>query len=160
MPGAMAPTLTFVLVVALIAVTIIDLRTYRIPDWLSLPLVAIGLWAAHVESPDQLQLHVLAALIGFLAFWLVAQLYRRARNIDGLGLGDAKLLAAAGAWLGPFYIAPVVLLSALLALCAVLILRLVGHRISWQSRLPFGPFLSAAFFLFWCFRLSGWSSML
>lgn len=154
------PALTLGLAVALTAITIIDLRTYRIPDWLSLPLVATGLWAAYADDPDRLVLHVLAALIGFLAFWLVARLYRRARNIDGLGLGDAKLLAAAGAWLGPLYIAPVVLLSALLGLCAVLILRLVGRRISWQSRLPFGPFLSAAFFSFWCFKLSSWSQML
>lgn len=160
MPGVTALALTLVLAVALIAVAIIDLKTYRIPDWLTLPLVAIGLWATYADDPDRLLLHVLAALIGFLAFWLVARLYRRARNIDGLGLGDAKLLAAAGAWLGPLYIAPVVLLSAVLALCVVLILRLVGRRVSWQSRLPFGPFLSAAFFFFWCFRLSGWSSML
>lgn len=160
MPGAMTAALTLALAAALMAVTIVDLRTYRIPDWLTLPLVATGLWAAYAESPDQLQLHGLAALLGFLAFWLVAEFYRRARNIDGLGLGDAKLLAAIGAWLGPFYIAPTVLSGAVLALCAVLILRLVGHRISWQSRLPFGPFLGAAFFFFWCFGLSRWSSML
>ncbi len=149
--------LTVVLAGALIALSAIDVRTHRLPDWLTLPLIGVGLAVTYLDAPASLSLHVLAAVAGFLASWLVAELYRRRRGIDGLGLGDAKLLAAAGAWLGPLHLAPTVLLSALLALSAVLILRLLGQQVSWQSRLPFGPFLSAAFFAFWCFKLLGWS---
>lgn len=149
---------TLLLAAALGVLSVIDLRTQRLPDVLTLPLVAIGLGMTALDAPSQLVLHALAATLGFLAFWLVAEFYRRARGIDGLGLGDAKLLAAAGAWLGPFYLAPIVLLSALLALGFVLILRLLGRQVSWQSRLPFGPFLSAAFFAFWCFKIFSGSS--
>lgn len=148
---------TILLAIALTALASIDLRTHRLPDWLTLPLIGVGLAVTYLDAPASFSLHLLAAILGFLAFWLVAELYRRRHGIDGLGLGDAKLLAAAGSWLGPLHLAPTVLLSALLALIFVLILRLLGQQVSWQSRLPFGPFLSAAFFAFWCFKLLGWS---
>src|SRR5437762_119808 len=42
--------------------------------------------------------HAIGATAGFAALAVVAWLYRRLRNRDGLGLGDAKLSAAIGAW--------------------------------------------------------------
>lgn len=74
-----------------------------------------------------------------------------------LGLGDAKLLAAAGAWLGPLYLAPVVFIGAVLALGFALTLRLLGHKVSSQSTLPFGPFLGIGFFGMWCAKIGGWA---
>lgn len=148
---------TAVLAVALAAASAIDLRSRRLPDYLTLPLLALGLILTSTLHPAALPLHLLAALLGFLAFYLIATFYRRVRGYDGLGLGDAKLLAAAGAWLGPLYLAPVVFVSAVLALVAALILRLLGRQVSLQMTLPFGPFLSAGFFGFWCLKISGWS---
>ena len=150
-------TETIVLLAILAVASIIDRRTRRLPDWLTLPLVALGLDVAAFHSPADLPWHTLGTMLGFLALWLVAHSYRRLRGVDGLGLGDAKLLAAVGAWLGPLYLAPVVFVSALFALVTVLLLRLSGRTISSQTVLPFGPFLSASFFLFWCFQLSGWT---
>jgi leader peptidase (prepilin peptidase)/N-methyltransferase len=124
---------------------------------LTLPLVAAGLAVTGLFFPANLLSNVLAAILGFLAFYLIARLYRSLRGYDGLGLGDAKLLAAAGAWLGPLYLAPVVFVSAILAIGAALILRLLGREVSLQTTLPFGPFLSISFFGFWCLKSSGWS---
>lgn len=153
------PTLlaTIALAAVLVVASVIDIRSRRLPDYLTLPLLALGLLITLTLQPGGLLLHVLAAAIGFLALCLVAAAYRRLRGIDGLGLGDAKLLAAAGAWLGPLYLAPVVFVSAVLTLVAALILRLLGRQVSLQSTLPFGPFLSASFFGFWCLKISGWS---
>lgn len=148
---------TAILAVALAIASIIDVRTRRLPDWLVFSLMIVGLLGTHLVEPAALLPHAVAALLGFLAFYLIATLYRRVRGYDGLGLGDAKLLAAAGAWLGPLYLAPVVFVSAVLALVATLILRLLGRDVSLQMTLPFGPFLSASFFGFWCFKISGWS---
>lgn len=120
-------------------------------------MIALGLFLTLVLEPTAILPHAVAALLGFLAFYLIATLYRRLRGYDGLGLGDAKLLAAAGAWLGPLYLAPVVFVGAVLALVAALILRLLGRNVSLQMTLPFGPFLSASFFGFWCLKISGWS---
>jgi leader peptidase (prepilin peptidase)/N-methyltransferase len=152
--------LTLLLAVALLSLSVIDLRTRRLPDWLTFPLIAIGLGVAFFDTPTAAPTYVLAATLGFLALWLVATLYRRLRGTDGLGLGDAKLLAAAGAWLGPFYLAPTVFVGAVLTLVAALILRLLGRQVSLQSTLPFGPFLSVSFFGFWSLRISGWSPFL
>lgn len=148
---------TAVLTIGLFAASVIDLRSHRLPDYLTLPLIALGLIQTQTLDPSALLRHALAALLGFLAFYLIATLYRRVRGFDGLGLGDAKLLAAAGAWLGPLYLAPVVFVGAVLALVAALILRLLGRNVSLQMTLPFGPFLSAGFFGFWCLKISGWS---
>jgi leader peptidase (prepilin peptidase)/N-methyltransferase len=101
--------------------------------------------------------HLFGAILGFLSLYLVSRLYFHFRHQHGLGLGDAKLLAAAGAWLGPLYLAPVVFLGAILALAFVLILRVAGRAVSWQMTLPFGPFLSAGFLICWCINLGGWS---
>ena len=132
--------------VVLAAASVIDLRSRRLPDYLTLPLVGLGLFRAWSIEPNSILPHLLAALLGFLTFYLIATFYRRVRGFDGLGLGDAKLLAAAGAWLGPLYLAPVVFVGAMLALAAALSLRLLGRQVSLQSTLPFGPFLSASFF--------------
>ena len=146
---------TIALTVALVIASVIDIRSRRLPDYLTLPLLVFGLLLTLVLEPRGLALQVLAAVLGFIALYLVALTYRRLRGYDGLGLGDAKLLAAAGAWLGPLYLAPVVFVSAVLALVAALILRLLGRQVSLQSTLPFGPFLSASFFGFWCLKISG-----
>ena len=155
------PTLlaTIALAAVLTVASVIDIGSRRLPDYLILPVLALGLLLTLILEPGGLPLHVLAAGLGFLALYLVAVTYRRLRGYDGLGLGDAKLLAAAGAWLGPLYLAPVVFVSAVLALVAALILRLLGQQVSLQSTLPFGPFLSASFFGFWCLKISGWSPL-
>lgn len=151
---------TMALVLVLVALSAIDAWTRRLPDWLTLPLLALGLAVTSAIEPEQLLPHVFAAVLGFASFWLVAVLYRRYRGFDGLGLGDAKLLAAAGAWLGPFYLAPMVLAAALLALAAVLVLRVAGRPVSLQSSLPFGPFLSAGFLGLWWFKTMAEGGML
>jgi leader peptidase (prepilin peptidase) / N-methyltransferase len=71
------------------------------------------------------------------------------RRREGLGGGDAKLLAAAGAWVGAFALPQVILLAALSALVAAGILRLAGIRLTAQSALPFGPFLALATWVLW-----------
>lgn len=72
-----------------------------------MPLLLAGLVLHLVTDRENLPLYLLASALGFsLSLWAVARLYRALRGFDGLGLGDAKLLAAAGAWLGPFLPAP------------------------------------------------------
>lgn len=73
-----------------------------------------------------------------------------------MGLGDAKLLAGAGAWLGWFWLAPVVFIGALTALIYVLILRAAGRLVSMSTRVPFGPFLAFGFYICWLLKLNGW----
>jgi leader peptidase (prepilin peptidase)/N-methyltransferase len=127
----------------------IDVRSWLLPDVLTLPLVIAGLFAAAVFDPEQLADRAAGAALGYLLLLAVAVLYRRLRGRDGLGAGDAKLLAASGAWLGASTLPEVIVFAALSALVGAACLRLTGVRLGAQSPLPFGPFLALATWVLW-----------
>jgi leader peptidase (prepilin peptidase)/N-methyltransferase len=135
----------------LIALGWIDLRCWLLPDALTLPLIIAGLAAAVLFKPDQLTDRALGAALGYFSLMAIAALYRRLRGREGLGGGDAKLLAASGAWLGAAALPQVILLAALSALAAAAGLRLAGVRLGFHSALPFGPFLALATWILWLF---------
>ena len=133
----------------LLALGWIDLRKWLLPDALSLPLIIAGLCAAAALAPEQLTDRSLGAALGYLSLRAIALLYRLLRGREGLGHGDAKLLAASGAWVGASALPQVVLGAALSALFAAGCLRLAGIRLGARSALPFGPFLALATWLTW-----------
>lgn len=130
----------------------IDLRCWLLPDALTLPLIIAGLAASFIFNPDQLTDRALGAALGYTSLAVIAALYRALRSREGLGGGDAKLLAASGAWLGAAALPQVILLAALSALAAAGFLRLAGIRLHIHSALAFGPFLALAT---WVLRLLG-----
>jgi leader peptidase (prepilin peptidase)/N-methyltransferase len=133
----------------LLALGWIDLRCWLLPDALTLPLVIAGLVAAIMFDPNQLTDRAVGAALGYASLAAIAALYRALRRRDGLGGGDAKLLAASGAWLGAAALPQVILLAALSALAAVACLRLAGVRLGIHSAMPFGPFLALATWVLW-----------
>ena len=133
----------------LLALALIDLRAFLLPDALTLPLVPAGLAVAWLMMPDELADRVLGALFGFVAFALVALAYRHWRGREGLGRGDAKLLASLGAWVGWTGLPGVVLLASLMALALALLRRLLGSPWSATDRIAFGPYLAAAGWVIW-----------
>jgi leader peptidase (prepilin peptidase)/N-methyltransferase len=135
----------------LLALGWIDARHWLLPDVLTLPLLVLGLALAAAFAPEDLADHAAAAMLGYLALRAVAWIYQRLRHREGLGQGDAKLLAAAGAWLGIAALPQVILLAALAALVTAAGLALAGTRIRAHSALPFGPFLALATWLLWLF---------
>jgi leader peptidase (prepilin peptidase)/N-methyltransferase len=142
---------TGVLTAGLAAVAIIDLRTLRIPDLLSLPLIAVGLIQAYAMSVLPFWHHAVGAMAGFAILAAVGEWYFRHRGIDGLGLGDAKLFAAAGAWLG-WQALPMVLLIAALGGLAFALLRGGATR---MTAIAFGPWLAWGFWLAWVWAHRG-----
>jgi leader peptidase (prepilin peptidase) / N-methyltransferase len=133
----------------LLALGWIDLRRWLLPDALTLPLIIAGLAAAFLFNPDQLTGRALGAALGYSSLVAIAAAYRALRGREGLGGGDAKLLAASGAWLGAAALPQVILLAALSALAAAAGLRLAGIRLGIHSALPFGPFLALATWVLW-----------
>jgi leader peptidase (prepilin peptidase)/N-methyltransferase len=127
----------------------IDLRCWLLPDALTLPLVIVGLGAAVAFDSEQVFYRALGAALGYLSLVAIAALYRALRGREGLGRGDAKLLAASGAWVGAAGLPQVILVAALAALAAAACLRLAGVRIGAHSALPFGPFLALATWVIW-----------
>jgi leader peptidase (prepilin peptidase) / N-methyltransferase len=131
----------------LLALGWIDARRFILPDVLNLPLILAGLAAAALWSPEELGTRALGAVLGYLGLAAIAFLYRRLRGREGLGEGDAKLFAAAGAWVGALALPSVLFLAALFALIAAAVAIAAGHRLRGHSALPFGPFLALATWL-------------
>jgi leader peptidase (prepilin peptidase)/N-methyltransferase len=144
----------------LLALALIDIRSWLLPDALTLPLLAAGLLlAAWGEfggprpSPTGVTLagSLVGAAAGFSALAGIGYAYLRWRGREGLGLGDAKLLAAAGAWLGAATLPWVVLLAATAGL-ALAVAR--GGNLRAETPVPFGPSLALAFWS--CFLALAW----
>lgn len=136
----------------LLPLALVDLRTMRLPDPLTLPLLLAGLAAAGLGVvPIGAVDSALGATTGFAVFAAIGWLWRRRRGIEALGLGDAKLLAAAGAWLGPAPLAWVVLIGGALGIVHALF---AGHRLDSRVPIPFGPALAAGFWLVLAIRLA------
>jgi leader peptidase (prepilin peptidase)/N-methyltransferase len=127
----------------------IDCADLLLPDILTLPLIPAGLALTWAWDPAALTDHCLAAALAYLSFQALAITYRGLRGRDGLGGGDAKLAAAAGAWCGLAAFPMVVLVSALLGLLAALALALTGRTVTSTTQIPFGPCIALAFWLVW-----------
>lgn len=140
---------------AMLAIAAIDARRFMIPDALSLPAIPLGLLASGaLLDPLQDQLvnldHLIGAGLGGAGFWLVRETYWRLRQREGLGLGDVKLAAAAGAWVGWEHLPDAVLLAAAAALSVAVALALFARRgLSGRERIPFGAFLAPAMWAVW-----------
>jgi leader peptidase (prepilin peptidase) / N-methyltransferase len=140
---------TIALGIALIVLSLIDIETCRLPDWLTLPLIGVGCMLAPSFTLPDIAWHVASAAAGYLSLYLVAEAFKRYRGYPGLGLGDAKLFAAAGAWLGMEDLPLVLAMASLLALAAAAAAYVAGMAIDRQTRLPFGPFLAFAIWTTW-----------
>ena len=119
----------------------IDYRVQLLPDRLVLPLGMIGLMAngfGVLTTPSDA---IFGAVGGFLVLWLINALYRLVRRQDGMGLGDAKLLAACGAWLGAWQLPMIVFIAAALGVVAGIIIQRHQGK---ASAFAFGPYLIMA----------------
>lgn len=139
----------------LLALGWIDVLWLLLPDALTLPLVLAGLGVAGVTAPDTVFWHALGAACGYLGLRAVAVTYRALRGREGMGAGDAKLLAAAGAWLGLAALPWVVLFAAVGGLVVAGGAALAGRPMQATTALPFGAFLAASFWVLWLYGSAG-----
>jgi leader peptidase (prepilin peptidase) / N-methyltransferase len=130
----------------------IDACSFLLPDLLTLPLVLAGIAVSVIMKPDAVLWHALGAAGGYLALQGIAVAYRKLRGHEGLGGGDAKLLAAAGAWLGVSALPSLVLFAASAALAWAALAALAGRSMRANTALQFGPFIAAAFWLLWLYE--------
>ncbi len=129
---------------ALIALAAIDAETGYLPDAITLPLILIGIIANIGDRFAPLQDALIGAAAGYLSFRLIGMIFKRLRGVDGLGQGDAKLLAALGAWGGWALLPVTVFLAALLALVGVIFAVVLGKSVDRDTEVPFGPALVVA----------------
>jgi leader peptidase (prepilin peptidase)/N-methyltransferase len=139
--------LNLVFVAGLIALSFIDLDTFRLPDVLTFFLMGIGLLGAFLipGNPGGWE-STLSALGAGGFFWCINRVYPQ-----GMGLGDVKLVAALGAFLGFPSIFLVVFISSFVGLIVSTFLLFTRRQKSFRQQIPFGPYLvfGAVFTLLW-----------
>jgi leader peptidase (prepilin peptidase)/N-methyltransferase len=130
----------------LVALTLIDLDEYLLPDSLTLPLIWIGLIVNTFTAFTTLNDAVYGAVFGYLSLWSVYWIFKLLTGKEGMGYGDFKLLAAIGALLG-WQALPVVILlsSAVGAIVGISLILILGR--DKNIPIPFGPYLAAAGFI-------------
>lgn len=147
----------FALVAALVVITFIDLDHQIIPDEISLPGIALGVLASFfLPEPGWLS-SLLGAVVGWGSLALVFYAYLWLTGREGMGGGDAKLLAMLGAFLGlkavPFIIFSSSLVGTIAGL-SIMVLQRKGRHLA----IPFGPYLAfgALLYIFYGPQLITW----
>jgi leader peptidase (prepilin peptidase)/N-methyltransferase len=134
----------------LLALAATDIKYFLLPDFLTWPLVAAGLVVAvMLGDTNSFASHGLGAAAGYAFVRLLRFVYRTIRGREGMGLGDAKMLAAAGAWISWQGLPSVLVIASLSALVIVLLTR--GSKIDPARRVPFGFFLALGLWIVWLY---------
>ena len=133
------------LILVLVYLSYIDLRSFRLPNVITLPLIVLGLCFNGFSQLRFVNIEnaLWGALLGYGVLWILNTFYRFIKKQDGIGMGDAKLLAALGAWLG-WAVLPNLLLIASIAGIIGGLIYLQWRRQNTRSAFPFGPFLAFA----------------
>lgn len=133
----------------LFALAVCDFRAFVLPDALTLALAMSGLLTLWLLDSGAIGQHLAAMAAGGAGLVAAGTLYRLIRGRDGLGLGDAKLLAASGAWITVEGLATVVLVGSLAGLAHGLALAHLGRRQVWTEPVPLGAFLCLGLWVTW-----------
>ena len=135
----------------LLVLAVVDWRDYRLPDVITLPLAAMGLGSAVLLPAEHVLDHAGAAAGAFAVLWGIGWGYKRLRGKEGMGLGDAKLAAAAGAWLGAEPLPSVLLLASVSGIVWILMSSAIRGRAQLEKRIPFGVPLTASIWIVWLY---------
>lgn len=138
----------------MLAIAVADARVYIIPDQLTLAALLLALAETAVSGfenmPENMALATLRGLVLALGFLALRDLYYRLRHRQGIGLGDVKLAAVAGAWLDWPLIPVAIEIAAVLALIVYITSQLILRQpLRATAKLPFGVFFAPAIWFCW-----------
>ena len=133
------------LMLVLIYLAYVDLRTFRLPNVITLPLIMSGIFFNQFSpfrftNPSSA---FVGAVSGYLFLWMFNLLYKKLKGQDGIGMGDAKLLAGLGAWLGWTTLPGTLFIASVSGLIGGLIWHKWNNQ-NHRQAFPFGPFLAIA----------------
>ena len=134
--------------IALAALSVIDFRTGYLPDVIVAPLGLAGLAIAVAGSPLGVSwtMALLGAAINAGVFYGLRWAISRWKGREAMGLGDVKLVAVAGLWLGPLALPYIMAVAGLSTLLGAVVGGLVTGKPVWQGEMPLGPGLALGMF--------------
>lgn len=131
------------------ALTVSDLRSMLLPNYLNALLALTGMCQSLVLAQPHVLDAVLGAAIGAAFLVLLRLTYRHLRGINGIGSGDIKFTAAAGLWIGWQGLPLMLTVASSSALAFVGIQSALARRFDRYTMLPFGPFLGLGLLVAW-----------
>lgn len=135
----------FVFICLIISIIFIDFDFKIIPDELNLIGFLSGVLFSFFREDFSLLDAILGAVLGAGFLYLVAYLYFKLKGIEGLGLGDVKMLAFVGTYLGWFGSLFTIFFGSVLGAVFGLVFSLLKKKkYEGQLEIPFGPFLGVA----------------
>jgi len=143
-----AKLLLAILLTMYLIIFFIDLKHFIIPDVLNYGIIVIAflknfLPDLNLNFVQDIKLSLMGGIAGFFSIWIIIYLYKTFKKTEGMGMGDAKLMAGVGLLLGWQSIPFVLFLSATLGLLMVMP-SLLEKRKSLKSKIPFGPYIITA----------------
>lgn len=134
---------------ALFAILLIDMEKMIIPDAISLNGIVLGLLISSCEliPPMDWKTSLYGIVLGAAILYTPAYLFKLITGGDGLGGGDVKLMAMVGAFTGVQGVVFTLIIASLTG-CLVGMIGGLYKRISQNSLIPFGPFISCSAILY------------
>ena len=137
--------LLIILTIFFIIIFFIDLKHYIIPNELTFPLMFIGFVKSFDPNLNQSLFpnyinSLIGGFFGYSIIWSIIFFYKTLRKKEGMGLGDAKLIAVVGFWFGWFSIPFTIFISSMVALIFS-IPSLINKTKDMSTQIPFGPFI-------------------
>lgn len=129
---------------ALLVASVIDWDTFVLPDGITLGGSLLAIPSAVYLLGNTWQNSVSGALLGAGGLAAIHFYYRKVRHIDGLGLGDVKLMFILGGLCGLNGLPVVLFVGSATGIALTLFLH---GRQAWKTPVPFGPFLSLGAFI-------------
>ena len=133
----------FLFAAACLALMVIDAEHHILPNAITIPGIAAGLAASFVSPRVTPASAAVGAALGWGLPWALAAAYRRLRRREGIGMGDLKMLAMIGAFLGWRGVLFALGAGSILGTVVGIPYLLIRSR-SLAEPLPFGTFLGAA----------------
>ena len=147
--------LLIILSFAFIIIFFIDLKHFIIPDVITYPMMVLGFLKSFDPNLNEIFPNYIFSLIGGIfgygIIWSIIYFYKQVKKKDGMGLGDAKLLAVIGFWFGLDAIPFIIFLSSTTALLSV-VPDLIKKTKKLSTQIPFGPFIIIGNLIFLVFE--------
>jgi leader peptidase (prepilin peptidase) / N-methyltransferase len=142
---SMMASFTVLLLSVLLAISYVDIKELRIPDWLSVLLFVGGLLFWLLTERESLSAQILSGAALACTLWLIRLGHSRVSGRIGLGLGDVKMAGAGALWINPLLL-PFFMFA---ASASGLVYALLIAKPDARRRLPFAPFLAIGLFSCW-----------
>ena len=133
----------------------IDLKHLIIPDGLNFGIMALAIFKNFLPNFNTSFTHdinqsIVGGIVGYLSIWIIIYFYRVIKKIEGMGLGDAKLMTGIGLLFGWQSIPFVLFISAVLGLVFATP-SLINKKKNLRSKIPFGPFIITACLIYFLY---------